>query len=492
MLSEKLADMVASFSANHVEHFYAQLSALQCDINLVLRADPYRDGPLDDSKEDIDRLIATARDEICRSRAIAPEAESSFQALGGQFYAKFVQDINASMEERDKELTQAYQRHTDTVAALQRSASYKRQLAQEEHQLLSSTLRERLIQSVTAKRAKLLRDKEQLDIADSNALLLNPTQFSIGNPASPGGALSNRKTRHTRGRTDLADDPNENKRKRKAPFDEEPAAGSASPLPQSAKEPPASAHGPVKDAKARLASSQFEAPLYSIDRLFSEKELALNLNRAYLQTNDYFTKLRAQGLENRLNVATSASLHAADPAEPPDGPTDPAAPDDDDLAATGPASPSPTAKEPAHATRSHRAAAPEAAAAYLAQPPPYGINIHISTSASKTNATAPQLPGLPDADAAGDLELMRQGPAFAGYEQLVERGVDRSWTGGVGARDGAAAGGVLKSGLDVLGDLAGVESEKGAVAPGKARALESVGMGRTMSAMSEGGRRARR
>lgn len=109
MLAEKLSDMVASFSENHFEHYYAQLHAVQCDINLILRADPYRDGPLEDSREEIAIMIAGAREEVSRNRyPLNEEAEASFAALSGKYYCKFVDDVNTAMEERDRDLTMVY------------------------------------------------------------------------------------------------------------------------------------------------------------------------------------------------------------------------------------------------------------------------------------------------------------------------------------------------------------------------------------------------
>lgn len=65
---------------------------------------------------------------------------------------------------------------------------------------MTTTLRERLFQALVNKRQKLMKEKEQLDIADTNALLLHPSQFSITNPASPGSQPTSRKTRFTRNR----------------------------------------------------------------------------------------------------------------------------------------------------------------------------------------------------------------------------------------------------------------------------------------------------
>ena len=171
------------------------------------------------------------------------------------------------------------------------------------------------MQALSQKRSRLLRDKEQLDLADSNALLLHPNQFSINDPASPGGQQNNRKTRHTRHRIDpeelsSAAVAQENKRKRKAAF-EETEAGSPGPSiggrPATATTAGVNAAtianntndtyagSPYREARAKMVHTQFEAPLYSLDRLFTEKELSMVMNNAHIAATHFFTKLQAQG-----------------------------------------------------------------------------------------------------------------------------------------------------------------------------------------------------
>ena len=105
MLSNKLIDMISSFSAQHQEHYYAQLTAIQCDMNLIMRADPHTTGPLDDSPETIRTMVQEVRGELRRDRILSEEAEKSFAAVGGKMYSEFVHDTNTAMEDRDKDLT---------------------------------------------------------------------------------------------------------------------------------------------------------------------------------------------------------------------------------------------------------------------------------------------------------------------------------------------------------------------------------------------------
>lgn len=126
-----------------------------------------------------------------------------------------------------------------------------------------------------------MREKEQLDIADTNALLLHPNQFSITNPTSPGGIHSNRKTRHTRHRVDLDDLGNGiasemNKRKRKAPEEEV-----GSPVRETGGQTPAE--------RSKVVFAQQSAPTYSMQSLFTDKELSVHANQAHVAAVHFFS-----------------------------------------------------------------------------------------------------------------------------------------------------------------------------------------------------------
>jgi hypothetical protein len=171
-------------------------------------------------------------------------------------------------------------RYNNTMERSQRDRDFRVYFAKEEFNQLSGTLRERLMQSISSKRARLMREKEQLDIADTNALLLHPNQFSITNPASPGGIHSNRKTRHTRHRVDLEDLGNgvvsEFKRKRKAPEED---TGS-----------PARDAGDATPAKRQKdVPKEQVAPTYTIHSLFTDKELNAHANQAHIAAVHFFS-----------------------------------------------------------------------------------------------------------------------------------------------------------------------------------------------------------
>lgn len=140
-----------------------------------------------------------------------------------------------------------------------------------------------------------MREKEQLDIADTNALLLHPNQFSITNPSSPGGLQSNRKTRHTRHRVDMDEFGNgivsEPVRKPGGPKKKVPAA-------EDEAGSPARDGGATTPAERAKMLQQQAPPSYSLSSLFTDKEIAMHTNTAHVATAHFFSvskKSNAQG-----------------------------------------------------------------------------------------------------------------------------------------------------------------------------------------------------
>lgn len=255
-----------------------------------------------------------------------------------------------------------------------------------------------------------MREKEQLDIADTNALLLHPNQFSITNPASPGGIHGNRKTRHTRHRVDLVDELGNgiladfNKRKRKAPEEDV-----GSPVREGGYT------NPAERAKAQVVQQQ-HAPSYSIQSLFTEKELSAHANQAHVATVHFFsTSKRA---DQPSGAATNGNNTDAEDASGADGTEDNGTPATDMAR---------TASQNFHATRSTRGHGNHAlnALAELSDKPavrpnlPY--NILANYHARPSNNGAPPLPPLMNEEVDDDWARMdRLHAKPAGY---VDKGL---------------------------------------------------------------------
>ncbi len=131
------------------------------------------------------------------------------------------------------------------------------------------------------KRAALLKERDKPETADAASLLVNQSQFSFANPASPGGPLSNRKTRHTRHRLDVEDGgpAGENKRKRKLGADAD--EGSPGPANRTAD---VEAPTVTKDFRTKAEAYLPIASAYSMDALFNDKELVMTTQEASYAT----------------------------------------------------------------------------------------------------------------------------------------------------------------------------------------------------------------
>ncbi|PYI02257.1 hypothetical protein BO78DRAFT_464091 [Aspergillus sclerotiicarbonarius CBS 121057] len=397
-LQERLHDLTASFSQNRDTQFRQQLHALQCDMTLINNADPYEPGPLPDSADDIAHLI----ENTVGGGKFAKEMAS----LAGMWYSRFVQEINHIKADKDADLAMLVHRHNNNLERFKHEYAFRVHFAEEEYQSLSMTLRERLVQTISGKRARLMREKEQLDLADTNALLLHPNQFSITNPASPGGIHGNRKTRHTRHRVDLEElgsngimSEHFNKRKRKA-ADEDVG----SPVRDSGYA------NPAERAKAQVAQQQ-QAPSYSINSLFTEKELGAHANNAHIATVHFFsTSKRA---DQPSGAATNGNNTDVDDGSGVDG----TGAEDNGTPAADMAR---TASQNFHATRSTRTHGNHAlnALAELSDKPAVRPNLpyHILANyhARSSNSGAPPLPPLMNEEVDDDwvrMDRMHSKPA---------------------------------------------------------------------------------
>ena len=152
------------------------------------------------------------------------------------------------------------------------------------------------MQQLASRKQRLVKEKEHLDIADTNTLLLHPGHFSITNPSSPGSAgHTNRKTRHARHRIDveelgsgLATD-GTNKRKRRAADDEHGSPNRDGIL------------TPAERASKRVHVHQ-TAPVLSIHNLFTEKELNMQSQLAHVATRHFFATAKGAAQTNGSDI----------------------------------------------------------------------------------------------------------------------------------------------------------------------------------------------
>ncbi|KAI9728907.1 MAG: hypothetical protein M1834_007165 [Cirrosporium novae-zelandiae] len=269
-LMDRVQELSDTFNRNRDPYWRSQLHSLQIDMGLILKADPYEPHPLEDMGDAITDMVEQTFREVPRGNA--PGFELS--PIAGKYYAKYVEAINNAQEERDARLTQLMNDHKRRMEFLEFEAKWKTEAAVEEHKELANTVRERLMAALSQKRHRLLKEKGHLDIADASAFLLHPSQFSYTNPSSPGGSRGNRNTRH--GGRHLRDvdelggvaaaDSAYRRGKRKVEMEEENDSVDHS-------------HKKGKDGQSK-GSRYHGAPLFSIDKLFQDKELMMVSARA--------------------------------------------------------------------------------------------------------------------------------------------------------------------------------------------------------------------
>ncbi|KAH8600768.1 Sds3-like-domain-containing protein [Bisporella sp. PMI_857] len=334
MLADRLEELITRFSQSKDIHYREQLQAIQIDMNLIMEADAYGQRPLKDQGEDIDDMVL---DSIKNMRTVlAPPPRA------GKLYADFANQVNDAMEDRDRELTLHRRDYEVKMSELNATHAYRMRLAANEHSALSSTLRDRLINSVISKKNRLSRDRETVEIADSNAFLLHPSQYGLANPASPGGLHGKRATRHRRDAEELATLAEGGKRKRKAADSDESPAPTRQRLDNGASTPL------WAQEKRDLTSQQVDSNLYSIDKLFTEKELAMTYNTAALAAHSYIQ--RHQPYSDNVDSPPNGKADSSNDDIAANGDMD-----DDEESAPGGVS---MERQYSHATRSTRAVAP--------------------------------------------------------------------------------------------------------------------------------------
>ncbi|KAI5845675.1 Sds3-like-domain-containing protein [Morchella snyderi] len=347
-LSEKLTTLTTSFHnpANpraRDTHYRAQLASLTADIQLITKCDASgRDmRPLDDSSDAIHREVEDAL-------AGMGFADQGVVSGAGRWYGDFLEKVNQGMEERDAQLTLLYNQYNHKSLSL--VAHHTRSIihAREEHKSLSATIQQRLMARLKTQLKKLAAEKESnssttlsslsslstsayTDLTETNALLLHPSQFglapSIGSPRRPPNPPPQqtpddapRKPRRRAGEVEellsfgvgINFDPPSTSSKRKRTTRTLPPAADDLPLLATMSPPPecsemsaggAGTAAPATAAAAAAAAAstdnrrrredlmrQVYTPVYSFDKLFTEKELQLAGNQASLATVRYFTE----------------------------------------------------------------------------------------------------------------------------------------------------------------------------------------------------------
>lgn len=281
-ITEKLAFLNEKFTRDRDLSYRDQLQKIQVDTTLVQRLDPYDSNVLD--------VIASLRHEHAEAQSLEATAENSrtLIQMSGPKFQDFVREVEDQIEYRDSHLASQKHEHDRRLHQYKNEYLYKVETANREHRALSSTLRDRLINTVSSRKYRLQKEKEALEISDSSALLLHPNQFSLTNPASPGGPHGKRATRLRKDAEDLPGF-SENKKRKRVPGDDD-----GSPAPSRRALDPNTTTPLWQNEKLRYSTKQ-NGPAYNIEKLFTEKELAMTRHQASLAAHKYILKNRVFG-----------------------------------------------------------------------------------------------------------------------------------------------------------------------------------------------------
>ncbi|EGY15735.1 hypothetical protein VD0002_g496 [Verticillium dahliae] len=275
-ITEKLAFLNEKFHRERDLTYRDQLQKIQVDNTLVQRLDPYASDALE--------VIASARRDHAEAQTpeTLPENTRTLLHMSGPRFQDFLQEVEDLIEYRDSSVAQQKHEHDRRLHQYQNEHLYKIEAANREHRALADTLRDRLINTVSSRKYRLQKEKEALEISDSSALLLHPNQFSITNPASPGGTHK----RATRLRKDAEDIPgySEGKKRKRVPGEDD-----GSPAPARRALDPNTTTPLWQNEKLRYAAKH-HGPAYSLDKLFTEKELSLTRLNASLAAHKYIQK----------------------------------------------------------------------------------------------------------------------------------------------------------------------------------------------------------
>ncbi|KAB5585855.1 Sds3-like-domain-containing protein [Coniochaeta sp. 2T2.1] len=289
MLIDRLAALGDKFGLDRDRAYREQLQKIQVDTNLVMRVDAHAERPLDDLDGEHLQLSRA------NSEANNHPGPRTLLEMAGPRFQDWLVNVQDLVEERDYYLTKYTNDFEKKVQQYHNVHIHKVETAKREHKALAQTLRDRLLNTITSKKYRLNKEKEALEISDASALLLHPNQFSLTNPASPGGTHTKRTTRLRREMDDMSGLDNK-KRKRNAAEDD------GSPAPQRRALDPSSTT-PLWQGD-RLTNRKTTGPVYSIDKLFTDKELSMTYNAAAVAAHKYILTHKPKLDENGQVVAS--------------------------------------------------------------------------------------------------------------------------------------------------------------------------------------------
>ncbi|PHH74208.1 hypothetical protein CDD80_3233 [Ophiocordyceps camponoti-rufipedis] len=334
VVMERLAALTDKFQHDKDSAYRDQLQRIQLELNKLQKFDPYASNAVE--------VAGEVQREYKQATAMTVRAENarSLMDMAGLQFPQFMSDVQDVLEARDYQLTQSKNDYERKVQQYKNTHIFKMETAKREHHALNSTMRDRLVNHLNTKKARLVKEKEAFETSDSHALLLNPNQFHLPGPGSPGGHPGKRSTRNRKEAADNHDGFGESKKRKRNAGDDD-----GSPAPTRRALDPSVTTPYWQSEKARIEARK-QGPPYSLASLFTEKELSMHYNTAALASHNHILRHRSIGNDSSASQGISDSGNADHEAG------------DGDAQLQPPSSSAPAMeRQPSHATRSTRVAA---------------------------------------------------------------------------------------------------------------------------------------
>ncbi|RDA93187.1 hypothetical protein CP533_3191 [Ophiocordyceps camponoti-saundersi (nom. inval.)] len=283
VVMDRLAVLNERFQHDKDSAYRDQLQRIQLELNRMQKFDPYASNAIE--------VAADIQRECRQTPAVRADNARSLMDMAGLQFPQFMSDVQDVLEARDFQLTQSKNDYDRKVQEYKNTHMFKMETAKREHDALSSTMRDRLVNQLNTKKARLMKEKEAFEMSDSNALLLNPAQFSLTNPGSPGGHAGKRSTRNRKEADNHNHDAygNENKKRKRNGGDDD-----GSPAPTRRALDPSVTTAYWQSEKARVEARK-QGVAWSIASLFTEKELSMHYNAAALASHNHILRHRTNG-----------------------------------------------------------------------------------------------------------------------------------------------------------------------------------------------------
>ncbi|KAK6343277.1 hypothetical protein TWF730_010873 [Orbilia blumenaviensis] len=185
-IANALGELNNNFTLSKDDRYRTQLSILNAEMRAIAETNchPDTNGILPDFGGEVDAAI----DEVLKSSGVILPSTAE---KAGRFYSRFIDKVNDSVEQRDVEMTELnmfHERREKTIKMHHELALYH---AEQEYQHLVGNIRQRLLTRLQQNRKKLISDKDNLDSTEPSFAFLHPAHYTnLQHEKPPAGRLT--------------------------------------------------------------------------------------------------------------------------------------------------------------------------------------------------------------------------------------------------------------------------------------------------------------